>query len=671
MNQNKLTNYVGGIDGLRAIAVIAVILFHMNVSGILKGGFTGVDVFFVISGYVISKSLFHHSDKNFLTFISDFYKRRILRILPLLITVITMVMLLAILFIPSSWKSEMIQKTGLASYMGYSNFSLIWTNDGYFSPLIAFNPFAHTWSLAVEEQFYLFFPIIYFIWLKMKDRQDIKRFTGMLLILCLAGGSFGYSVYVTKYNPNAAYYLLPGRFWELAAGAILFQLHSKDLLLFRSPRTAMWGSVFGLGFIIFGFIYADESAFPYPWAIIPVVGTMLAISGVIDKKEGSWWDIRKLLESKVLTQIGKMSYSLYLWHWPIAVLLKWTMGFESLLSKAVYLSLSAVFSLFTYHAIEKSIQRNTWIRNQRAWKVIITGSFVVLTGYFTSSWMINNQSTISLSVTKDTYTWYAWKFPWDGPQEPIIDDPDVNGRRLFAIGDSHTAAYRTMLNIVSKELGIEVFVHEQGGCGVLNLMKPMDQTEGCLEFYNNALEDIKENARPGDVVFLASLRMPELSNRFELVDVETVLDDYYSEEAVKNRKLAYEEADAILNDLEKMGVHVLMEEPLPQVLIPPFRCSDWFNRMNPIAKPGASIRREVLDRARQPVMDSINKLLFQHDKLYVWDPMEVLCPGETMNAYDADGKPLFYDGDHLSANGNRVLVPSFRKILLDIWSQRN
>lgn len=670
MNQDKIIKYVGGIDGLRAIAVIAVILFHMNVSGVLKGGFTGVDVFFVISGYVISKSLFHHADKNFLTYVSDFYKRRILRILPLLITVITMVMLFTILFIPSSWKSEMIQKTGLASYLGYSNLSLIWSNDGYFSPLIAFNPFAHTWSLAVEEQFYLLFPIIYFIWLKMKDRQDIRRFTGMLLILCLAAASLGCSVYATKYHPNAAYYLLPGRFWEMAAGAILFQLHSRGLLLFPSSRTAVWGSVLGLSFIVFGFLYADESAFPYPWALISVVGTMLAISAEIDKKEGKWWDIRKLLESRILIQIGKMSFSLYLWHWPIAVLLKWTVGFESLLSKAVYLILSVVFSLFTYYAIEKPVRRNPWIRKQRAWKIIILSTFVIGIGYFTSSWMIHNQSAISLSVTKDTYTWYAWKFAWDGPDKPTIDDPNVNGRRLFAIGDSHTAAYRTMLNLVSKELGIEVFVHEQGGCGVLNLMKPMDQMEGCRGFYKNALKDVKENARPGDVVFLASLRMPELSNRFELVDVEAVLDDYYSEEAVNNRKLAYEEADRILDDLENMGVKVLMEEPLPQVLIPPFRCSDWFNRMNPIAKPGASIRREVLVRARQPVMDSINQLLFRHPKLYVWDPMEVLCPGETMNAYDEEGKPLFYDGDHLSANGNRVLVPSFKKKLLEIWSKK-
>jgi peptidoglycan/LPS O-acetylase OafA/YrhL len=149
--------YIPAIDGLRAIAVLSVIIFHANFLGILPGGFTGVDMFFVISGYVISQSLserFERADLGFADYLKDFYRRRFLRILPALLVVLFASFLASAMFMPQFWLSELMNRTGLAAFFGFSNFVLAWNTDTYFSPSAELNPYLHTWSLAVEEQFY-------------------------------------------------------------------------------------------------------------------------------------------------------------------------------------------------------------------------------------------------------------------------------------------------------------------------------------------------------------------------------------------------------------------------------------------------------------------------------------------------------------------------------------
>ena len=154
--------YYPYIDGLRAIAVISVVLYHLKDS-YLPGGFSGVDVFFVISGFVVSISMANFKGRNFFTFVTTFYARRMKRILPALLFCVLMTGLFAALFIPGSWLSDTNQKTGLFALFGLSNFILAATGNDYFSPKTDFNPFTHTWSLGVEEQFYFIFPLLFFV----------------------------------------------------------------------------------------------------------------------------------------------------------------------------------------------------------------------------------------------------------------------------------------------------------------------------------------------------------------------------------------------------------------------------------------------------------------------------------------------------------------------------
>jgi hypothetical protein len=272
---------------------------------------------------------------------------------------------------------------------------------------------------------------------------------------------------------------------------------------------------------------------------------------------------------------------------------------------------------------------------------------------------------ISLSVTRDRYTWYSGWYDPDGPSNASTD-ADIAGRQLFVIGDSHAAAYRTMLKEVSTQLGVEVHLYEHGGCPVASLLMPMSQTMLCKEYYDSTLTEVESLAQPNDIVFLPSLRMPELSDQFEVIDEAAVIAKFNSQEAVEYRRKALEDASRLIETFNARGIHVLFEAPLPVFRAPPYRCSDWFNRMNPICSPGFSIDRELLLELRQPVMDSLKTLESRHQDLFVWDPFLVLCKEESCSAYD-DGKPLFFDGDHLSAHGNRVLTPSFINKILDIW----
>lgn len=213
------SRYIPAIDGMRAIAVLAVIVFHADFLDALPSGFTGVDMFFVLSGYVVSQSLWDRRELGVVHFLKDFYRRRLLRILPALLVVLSVSFVVSALFMPQFWLSELINRTGLAAYFGLSNVVLAWNTNTYFSPSAELNPYLHTWSLGVEEQFYVIFPIMYFIWLRFN--QQVALVKAVLPLLALV--SLVLSAVETPTDPRSAFYLLPSRFWEFAAGAMLFQ----------------------------------------------------------------------------------------------------------------------------------------------------------------------------------------------------------------------------------------------------------------------------------------------------------------------------------------------------------------------------------------------------------------------------------------------------------------
>jgi len=649
------SHYLHGIDVLRAIAVLAVIVFHLKASA-LPGGFTGVDVFFLISGYVVSKSLIGMTQLSFGEMLQKFYVRRLFRLYPALLVMLLCTVLLQMLFVPASWLSSASLNTGLAAFFGLSNVALIWSNDGYFSPRVEFNPFAHTWSLAVEEQFYLLFPALLFPWIRSSDRHKLisqfaRLFLPILLVLSLL-----FSWKQSLSAPAHAYYLLPSRFWELASGAALFLFHRHQRLLPNTSRQVDFCIWSGLTLVAIGLVFADANAFPFPWAVLPVCGAALAICGVAGLHDRATGNI--LFSNKVMRYIGKLSYSLYLWHWPVIVLLRWTVGVANQYI-IVCAAIAILFvSMSSYHFLEIPLRKRIGATVKSESRYLLCGGIAIVACAALAFGIAKAQPYFSLSLTRDSGNWYPY------PEQVVGKVRGVNSvlsqRRLYVLGDSHTGAYRKMLSMLSLKQGMAITEFSQAGCAIAGLIEPIKPE--CEDFTRRSVMHILSQSVPGDVVFLASLRMHRMGDQWAVFDSDEMARKIYSKSARYAQEQAVQEASQLIKSLQGAGLVVIIDAPKPIFPSPPFRCADWFNKNNPICSGGLSVPSRVLLNRRQSVMQSLVTLQQAHPGLVVWDPFPILCPGNVCYAYDGN-KPLFFDGDHLSGHGNRVLYPAFLGLL--------
>ena len=274
------TVHVHFIDGLRAIAVLSVVVYHLN-SNLLPCGYAGVDIFFVISGFVVSYSISSYAEAgwgagkfmnfiSFLNFVLFFYFRRLVRIMPVLVVCLIATFLVATLLVPDAWLSHTNTDTGLFAFFGLSNFILYRDANNYFSPLAEFNPFTHTWSLAVEEQFYVAFPILFFLWIKN------YRSASFAILIVLAAESFAYNLYFNIHDQNQAFYMIWCRFWELGIGVLLFQY-----LTIRNRDGNSLGSIgivsrifVEIGFVVMivGLFSVNTIKLPIPSSAVSVLG---------------------------------------------------------------------------------------------------------------------------------------------------------------------------------------------------------------------------------------------------------------------------------------------------------------------------------------------------------------------------------------------------------------
>lgn len=653
-------SYIPGIDGLRAIAVLSVIIFHTDYLNILPGGFVGVDMFFVISGYVISQSLSERSSGGLIGYLGDFYRRRCARILPALLCVLLVSFVLSAMFMPQFWLSDHINRTGLAAFLGLSNGVLALHTDTYFSPGSDLNPFLHTWSLGVEEQFYVLFPALFWVWLRYRERSFVAR----MLLPMLAFVSLVTCALQTTTAPLSAFYLLPGRFWELAAGAMLFQVIGARRGSLASAPLANAALVSGAAFLIVSFWFARPEQFPFPWALVTVLGTLLMLSAILLPAPHVASPLLRVLQCRTLTYIGLLSYSLYLWHWPVRVFFKWTTGLELVWVQWVYPVLVFSLAAMSYHWIERPVRSSISLRQRSPVLTLAMSGAAVVFFVLTSVAITRNTEQLSLSQTRDTYTWYAYRH-W--PRDPLatVDDPRLQGRQLFVMGDSHAAAYRTLFTLISQQLGVKVIEYERGGCGVLTLLA--SDSAKCAPPREADFKDIEARARPGDIVFLPSLRMPELQGIGWARGQEAVVSELLAR-IERDQPAAEASALATLSRLYALDVQVLVEAPKPLFKAAPSRCSDWFNQMNPVCAPGLTMVRSTLQKLSAPQRALLVRLQQRYPALAVWDPFPVLCPTAMCSAYDPkNGKPLFFDSNHLSGHGNRVLAPSFSAALQALW----
>jgi peptidoglycan/LPS O-acetylase OafA/YrhL len=336
--------YRPDIDGLRAVAILSVVLFHYFPK-MMPGGYTGVDIFFVISGYLISSIIFKSLENHQFSF-GDFYTRRIWRIFPVLLAVLSFALVFGFLFFtPDEFLGLGKHIAGSAAFI--SNF-LLWRESGYFDISADTKPLLHLWSLGIEEQFYLIWPLI--VWLMWKFRLNAGITVVTLLFL-----SFLLNIASISHDPVSVFYHPSTRFWELLAGGVLALLELKNNLfsdLLKRHKNLI--SVLGILLIILGFLFLDKSkAFPGWWALLPVSGSFFLIAA---GKKG--WVNDNILSIQILVFIGLFSFSLYLWHWVFLSILRIFIGQDlSLFVKLLGIAISFLFAITTYFFIEKPSKR--------------------------------------------------------------------------------------------------------------------------------------------------------------------------------------------------------------------------------------------------------------------------------------------------------------------------
>ena len=436
--------YRAEIDGLRAVAVMPVLLFHAGFA-LFGGGFVGVDVFFVISGYLITTLIIDELDNGSFSLIR-FYERRARRILPALFFVCLACIPLAWLWLTSSDMKSFAQS--LVAVATFWSNVLFWYQSGYFDTSAELKPLLHTWSLAVEEQYYIFFPLFLMLASKL-GRRHVVPVLAVVFALSLLVAQWG-----AYHRAAATFYLLPTRGWELLTGAFAaFYLQRRSVAATPKVKNAM--SAAGLVLILGAvFVYDRGTPFPSLYALVPTVGTLLIIlcatPGTI---------VHAVLSSKPLVGTGLVSYSLYLWHQPLFAFTRHALPEKPpALVMLGLIALSAVLAFLTWRYVETPFRLKSRIARRQVWIASAAGAFVLvalgLLGYLSNGFPRAYPSVVDTNA------------------ENTLVEPTM------VIGDSHAK-------------------HLLSGLDALMSAKVVDRTSpGCIPFYN--VDRYDRRFTPGD-----------------------------------------------------------------------------------------------------------------------------------------------------------------------------
>lgn len=654
--------YVPAIDGLRAVAVLAVILFHLR-PGLLPGGFAGVDLFFVISGFVVTASLARRPAAGLRDRLGHFYARRVARILPALLVMLLVVTVLAAVFVRLVGVHESRQY-GIPAFFGLSNIVLARVDNDYFAPGAEFTLFLHTWTLGVEEQFYLLFPFLFHFGMRGRDPAAGRRRTAWI-VAAVSAASLVLCALLAASSWRHAFYLMPSRFWELGAGALLYLTLAwwqPRLSALRPPlaAAAAAGAVGALA-LCFLLLGSRTAWFPFPGSLVPVAAGAGLIALVCARPHSP---VARALSHRAAVSVGLLSYSLYLWHWPVFGLFRWTVGLDRAATVAAALAATALLSIASYRLVERPLRRAGGRPGVSRRAVLLTGLLAAAAGAGAATWVLANQRLFASATGHPTYFWgepFAG-CAFDETQRPLSGGtvfqftprcPNRSGlRKVVAIGDSHVVSYRKMLTRLAAETGVPVTAYYRSDCPFLGLGRPIRSKVQCLEHQRRAVEELAAALGPGDVLFMPSLRLPHLIDRATGQPIKP------PRITPAERAESYAQALATLTRLSRTGARLVLEAPPPVMRTIANRCVDWFNRGNRACAGGYDVPRAELEALRRPVIEAMGRLAREVPRTSVWDPFPILCPQEPCSLFRKD-RPLFVDDDHLSGRANDLLYPGF------------
>lgn len=500
------------INALRALAVIGVILFHFKVP-YFEGGYSGVDIFYVISGYLMTKIVIEAILKNTFSF-REFYSKRIKRIIPaLLFMIITLLVVDFFILLPNDY--QYVSKNATASLLFLSNI-LYWQSSGYFDPSSELNPLLHTWSLSVEWQFYLILPIILVL---LRKTLNFNKKQYLIFFIISTSITFIITCYLTKINPTASFYLLPTRSWEMVMGGIAY-LAEDYLKKHKKPLAHLGYLVLFLSLILL----TTDLSWPGIYTLIPVLATFLII--LTNQNDFT------LLKHPAIQFTGKISYSLYLWHWPVFVTANYLglpAGFASTLLLLI-ISFTLAYISFTY--IES-------LRFQSS-RYVIAGVIGVSTSTFALSYyglnefifkpqtiQISNYTKNHLDERKKQFSsgccFISTAFEGKTLDKERCLQLQANRQNILLIGDSHAAHLSQSLREHFEKEGIHLNQASASGC--LPLINANGRNE-CVEIINYIYHDyIKNNANLISGVIISGNWLEKIEDKEQLIaDLRNTID---------------------------------------------------------------------------------------------------------------------------------------------------
>jgi peptidoglycan/LPS O-acetylase OafA/YrhL len=471
------------IQALRALAAILVLLFHANLVG---GGYIGVDIFYVISGYLITGLILREIEKNGSLNFKAFYLRRIKRLLPTSFSILMITALVSWYLYPGTMRDE-LGKDILAAAVYVSNFLFaFWQMD--YQNLNAIPPVViHFWSLAVEEQFYLFWPIIVLLAYKAGGRKYLFKTIAIVTV-----ASFIFSLYLTSHSPIWAFYSLPTRAWELGIGALLLAIPSRYRLSLFYPYAAL------LAIIYATFFYTDKTPFPGTAAIAPVLGTAAAIASI-----NSWPRFFNFLTNLRFVQwLGEISYPLYLWHWPLLVIPMVYLGRGlHIYERGIAIIATLLLADLTHRFIEQPLRHITLPSRKIVAGAVIASVIATSTG-IAISYSANN--TITLSSGQQ----YSLEQIMEKPKV-YLDDCHVNNgetesgecaygpasaTKVVLFGDSHAAQWMPVLEKLAYEKNFTLISLTKSACpgpAVAKVETGEYKNADCSAWRDNSIARIK------------------------------------------------------------------------------------------------------------------------------------------------------------------------------------
>ena len=491
---NKL-NYRPEIDGLRALAVIPVVLYHAGIAG-FTGGFVGVDVFFVISGFLITSIILRDLNTGTFSFMR-FWERRARRILPALLTVVVFTFVVGLYYL-TPFDIDRLGQSIFAQSVFASNV-LFWMRTGYFGQDAEALPLLHTWSLSVEEQFYILFPVSFFLITKFALRLRWP------VVLAVSAVSFVISVYTVSNSPDAAFYLLPSRAWELGAGALLAIWASKQRRYSPRGRAAEVATILGIALIaypVFGF--DDSTEFPGVAALFPVAGTAFII----------WANTAKItlagraLAWRPIVFVGLISYSLYLWHWPLFVFAAYPTGLAiedlAISTKIIVIAISVALAYVSWLFIETPIRRRRLLATRGPLLAVSVSALLVVGGLgFTFSITAVANKVVDDEAARYTTTAYprsereldcSLAIGDHFNETDILNSlcqfgPEGDSIQFVLWGDSHAAALMPVLDLLATNYEVHGVHASMAACApVRGLVIRNNPT--CEEFNGVLFQDI-------------------------------------------------------------------------------------------------------------------------------------------------------------------------------------